>query len=105
MKATAFLLVALAFIAQPALAQSSSNPLDTRIFKNGLWFGAGSTCAGRQQGTAVRADQGDGGGLELQGTHPRHHQGVEVQESGDRMWQPLRSSTCRSQAWGFRRSP
>ena len=41
MKATAFLLVALAFIAQPALAQSSSNPLDTRIFKNGLWFGAG----------------------------------------------------------------
>lgn len=43
MKATAFLLVALAFIAQPAMAQSSSNPLDTRIFKNGLWFGAGGS--------------------------------------------------------------
>lgn len=45
MKATALLLVALAFIAQPAMAQSSDNPLDTRIFKNGLWFGAGGSWA------------------------------------------------------------
>ncbi|UCG71309.1 MAG: outer membrane beta-barrel protein [Chromatiales bacterium] len=41
MKATALLLVALAFVAQPAFSQSADNPLDTRIFKNGLWFGAG----------------------------------------------------------------
>ena len=46
MKATVFLLVLMAFGAQTALAGgheggSSNNPLDTRIFKNGLWFGAG----------------------------------------------------------------
>ena len=45
MKATAVLLAALALFAQPALSAtpsgSSNNPLDTRIFKNGLWFGAG----------------------------------------------------------------
>lgn len=41
MKATAILLAALAFAAQPAFAQSSNDPLETRIFKNGLWFGAG----------------------------------------------------------------
>jgi hypothetical protein len=42
MKATALLMVALAFIAQPAMAQNAESGLDARIFKNGLWFGGGA---------------------------------------------------------------
>lgn len=30
------------FFVQPAVAQSSDNPLDTRIFKNGWWVGGGA---------------------------------------------------------------
>ena len=45
MKATVFLVTLLAFSAQAAFASghtgNSSDPLDTRIYKNGLWFGAG----------------------------------------------------------------
>jgi hypothetical protein len=41
MKATVILMVALACVAQTAMAQSSGNPLDTRIYKNGVWLGGG----------------------------------------------------------------
>lgn len=41
MKATFVVLALLAVTAQSAMAASSDNPLDTRIYKNGLWVGGG----------------------------------------------------------------
>lgn len=57
MKKTAIVLAAVAVFSQAAFAQSSTDPLDTRVFKNGLWIGGGGSWTnGEIDGTTFEDD-------------------------------------------------